>query len=160
MSLLRPDFRFHEAIEITPKFLSKAGITGILVDIDNTIVPWRGETPSEDIRNWLHVLTEAGIGVAIFSNAGGPRAERMSKKLGVPVIAPARKPLKTGYRRGLETLKMANEHVAAVGDQIFMDVLGGNHSGLTTILVEPVSRQEFVMTKLLRQIEKLVRKPL
>lgn len=160
MSLLHPDHRFREVIEITPEFLAEAGITGVLVDIDNTIVPWRGENPSDEIKEWFRRLKDAEISVALLSNAGGPRAERMSETLGVPVIAPAKKPLMSGYRRGLETLKLAPERVAAVGDQVFMDVLGGNRSSLTTILVEPVSRKEFVATRLLRQAEKLVRKPL
>lgn len=158
--MLHPDHRFQEATEITPEFLAEADIAGVLVDIDNTIVPWRGENLSDEIKTWFKELKVAGIGIVLISNAGGSRAGRMSETLGVPVVAPAKKPFKSGYRRGLEILGLAKKRVAVVGDQIFMDVLGGNRSGVRTILVEPVSRQEFAATRLLRQAERLVRKPL
>jgi uncharacterized protein len=158
--LLRPDYRFRDTTEITPEFLAANGLSGLLIDIDNTIVPWRGEAPSDVIRQWFKELKKAGIAVALFSNAGGPRAGRMSDTLGVAVIAPAKKPFKSGYRRGLELLGLDKEQVAAVGDQVFMDVLGGNRSGVRTILVEPVSLNEFAGTRLLRLAEKLVRQPL
>jgi HAD superfamily phosphatase (TIGR01668 family) len=157
---LHPNHRFRKVSEITPEFLKEEGLTGVLVDIDNTIVPWRGEVPSPEVKDWFKSLKEAGVSVALLSNAGGPRGRRMAEALGVPVVAPAKKPFRTGYQRGLAALRLTNEQVAAVGDQIFMDVLGGSRSGICTILVEPVSRQEFVMTKLLRQVEKLVRQPL
>ncbi len=160
MSLLRPDHRFREAIEITPEFLADHKIAGLLVDIDNTIVPWRGEHPSTEVKEWIKKMTRAGIGVALLSNAGGSRAERMSEKLGVPVVAPAGKPFRSGYERSLSILGLSGDEVAAIGDQVFMDVLGGNRSGVRTILVEPIGRHEFIGTRLLRLAEKVVRKPL
>lgn len=160
MSLLRPNHRFREATEITPEFLTANDITGLLVDIDNTIVPWRGENPSTEIQGWIKRLKQAGVVLTLLSNAGGRRAARMSEILDVPVVAPAKKPFRSGYRRGLEILGLSKQQVAAVGDQVFMDVFGGNRSGVRTILVEPVSRHEFFGTRLLRQAEKIVRKPL
>ncbi len=160
MGRLVPSHRFREVTEITPEFLASIGIAGLLVDIDNTIVPWRGENPSDGIREWFERLKEAGLSAALFSNAGGSRAARMSKTLGVPVVAPAGKPFRSGYKRGLIILKLDKGSVAAIGDQVFMDVFGGNRAGVTTILVEPVSQREFAGTRLLRQAEKLVRKPL
>jgi hypothetical protein len=46
---------------------------------------------------------------------------------------------------------------ALVGDQLFTDVLGGNLLGMYTILVEPLSPDEFPTTKLVRRLERLVR---
>ena len=37
--------------------------------------------------------------------------------------------------------------VAVVGDQLFTDILGGNRNGMYTILVTPISKQEFIGTK-------------
>ncbi len=39
----------------------------------------------------------------------------------------------------------------------FTDVLGGNLLGLYTILVEPLSEEEFPTTRLVRRIERLIR---
>jgi predicted HAD superfamily phosphohydrolase YqeG len=43
--------------------------------------------------------------------------------------------------------------VAVIGDQIFTDVLGGNRSGLYTILVKPLAKKEFYGTKISRAME-------
>jgi predicted HAD superfamily phosphohydrolase YqeG len=46
---------------------------------------------------------------------------------------------------------------ALIGDQLFTDILGGNLVGMYTILVDPLSSQEFPTTKLVRRLERLVR---
>jgi predicted HAD superfamily phosphohydrolase YqeG len=43
-----------------------------------------------------------------------------------------------------------------VGDQVFTDILGGNRSGLFTILVKPLARREFVGTKINRTLELII----
>jgi len=42
-----------------------------------------------------------------------------------------------------------------VGDQLFTDVLGGNRTGMYTILVTPISKHEFFGTKIIRRLERL-----
>lgn len=160
MAGLKPDYRFRAVEDITPEFLEREGIVGLLIDIDNTIVPWRGEKPGQNVLDWLSDMKRADIGIVLISNAEGPRAARMSDRLNMPVIAPAGKPFKKGYRKGLAILNLSNGEAAAVGDQVFMDVWGGNRSGLKTILVEPIGRREFPATRVLRVLERLVRKPL
>ena len=49
------------------------------------------------------------------------------------------------------------EHTALIGDQVFTDILGGNLLGVRTILVEPLSEQEFPTTRLIRRLERLIR---
>lgn len=157
MNRLNPDFRFKALEDIDTVFLKGQGISGIVVDLDNTIVAWRKEELPTEIEDWFAKIIAAGIKCVLVSNAGGPRARRMSAKLDIPVIAPARKPLRSGFQKAITMLGMKSDHIACIGDQIFTDVLGGNKVGLTTILVEPVSRQEFVMTKIVRRIEKRFR---
>lgn len=160
MARLRPDYRFRTVEEITPEFLKQENISGVLVDIDNTIVPWRGEKPVQGVLKWFSSIEAAGIDAVLLSNAGGARAKRMSETLGVPVIAPAGKPFTSGYGKASKLLNIGEDRIAAIGDQVFMDVLGGNHYGLKTILVEPISTREFPATRLMRLLERLVRKPL
>ena len=45
-------------------------------------------------------------------------------------------------------------NTAVIGDQILTDILGGNRMGAFTILVKPMSSQEFWWTRLMRKIEK------
>ena len=52
-----------------------------------------------------------------------------------------------------------NEYdTAVIGDQIFTDILGGKRMNLYTILVEPISKREFFGTKIMRILEKIVKR--
>jgi len=53
-------------------------------------------------------------------------------------------------------LELSPQEVAVIGDQIFTDVLGGNRLGLYTILVTPISDKEFIWTRFMRKLERLV----
>ncbi|HBF37265.1 MAG TPA: YqeG family HAD IIIA-type phosphatase, partial [Firmicutes bacterium] len=43
-----------------------------------------------------------------------------------------------------------------VGDQLFTDILGGNRMELYTIWTPPLSETEFISTRAVRQLERLV----
>jgi uncharacterized protein len=154
MGLLTPDYAFATILDVRPEWFRQQGCRGVIVDLDNTIVAWRGDQPAPEALQWFRDLRAAGIRVALVSNAGGPRAQRMGDLLGVPAIAPAKKPLASGYRAALKVLDIPAAEVAAVGDQIFTDVLGGNRAGLKTVLVNPVTEREFVLTRLVRLFER------
>ena len=51
---------------------------------------------------------------------------------------------------------LENENVAAVGDQIFTDVIGSNRCNMTSILVDPVAKKDIWITALKRPIEKAI----
>lgn len=154
MGLLTPDHVFKDVLEIRPAWLAERGCRGLIVDLDNTIMPWRGERPGLETIQWFRDLNDAGIGVVLVSNAGGPRADRMAAILGVKAVAPAKKPMGSGYRKALVLLQIPAAEVAVVGDQIYTDVLGGNRAGVTTILVDPVTEREFLLTRLVRVFER------
>mgnify|MGYP002627050422 CR=1 FL=1 len=51
--------------------------------------------------------------------------------------------------------------VAIIGDQLYKDILGGNRVGIKTILVNPMSKDDMILTKLIfRPLEKNVYKKL
>ena len=51
---------------------------------------------------------------------------------------------------------MQPENIAAVGDQIFTDVIGANRCKLFPILVEPVDSKDLLITKWKRPIEEKI----
>ena len=53
---------------------------------------------------------------------------------------------------------LEKSQVAVIGDQIFTDILGGNITGLFTILVTPIPSKEFWWTTFVRKIEKFAMK--
>ena len=44
--------------------------------------------------------------------------------------------------------------VCIIGDQLFTDILGGNRVGITTCLVDPLTKDDFILTKIFRALEK------
>ena len=47
-----------------------------------------------------------------------------------------------------------------IGDQIFTDILAAKLAGVRTILVEPMTKSDFVMTKFYRVLEFFVKRNL
>ena len=43
-----------------------------------------------------------------------------------------------------------------IGDQLFTDIYGGNRIGIHTILVDPLSKDDLIFTKILRGLEILL----
>ena len=58
----------------------------------------------------------------------------------------------------MKLLNTNTHNTAVIGDQLFTDVLGGNRLGLFTILVTPVSEKEFIWTRIVRKLERIVLK--
>lgn len=93
----------------------------------------------------------------IVSNNFTPRVRRVGAALGLPVVGWALKPVPVGLWRAMAIMRTRPATTALIGDQLFTDVLGGNLLGMYTILVEPLSRDEFPTTRLVRRMERLVR---
>jgi uncharacterized protein len=47
----------------------------------------------------------------------------------------------------MEAMGTTAETTAIVGDQMFTDILGGNRSGVYTIMVNPIHPREFAYTR-------------
>jgi HAD superfamily phosphatase (TIGR01668 family) len=137
--------------------LKRRGIQALLIDLDNTLVPWRKYDVSPEVTEWLRSLDENGIKICIVSNSRAPsRLRRVSNELHIPYARQVFKPRRGGFREALTLLNVDATHAAVVGDQILTDVLGGNRLGICTILVRPLHRTEFVGTKISRLVEKIL----
>lgn len=155
MKLLRPDYTAQSLHEINPDILRQNGIHGIILDLDNTIIPWDSPGMQPEIVHWVKELLQKNYRICLLSNNMTQRVKHIADSLGVPYVPRACKPFKTGFRQAIAVLQLAPSEVAVVGDQLFTDVLGGNRLGLFTIWVAPLSTNEFIGTKLTRKIEKL-----
>lgn len=54
-------------------------------------------------------------------------------------------------------LNLDYSEIAAVGDQIFTDILGANRCKMYSILVEPIEEKDIFITLLKRPIEKHIK---
>ncbi|MCF8002236.1 MAG: YqeG family HAD IIIA-type phosphatase [Halanaerobiales bacterium] len=153
---LNPDAYYKSIFTINIENLKESDIKGIIVDIDNTIVPWNDKKISDEVFNWFKNLIKEGFRLCLISNGMTKRVEYFSNQLDIPAIGTAVKPRKKAFRKALKILGLKKEKVAVIGDQIFTDVLGGNRMGFMTILVDPLNKDEFITTKIMRFIEKIV----
>jgi len=153
--LLAPSLCLSSIFQIDLEGLRRQGIRGLILDLDNTLVAWGGD-PEEKLFAWLREVRESGLVACIVSNNDRARVKGFSDLASIPAIPRARKPRRRAFRAAMEVMGTAPAETAVVGDQIFTDILGGNRLGLYTILVTPVARREFIGTRLVRLLEKVV----
>ncbi len=151
-----PNYYYKSATQVTVAWLAERGLEGVIVDLDNTILPRYTDDVPEEIRAWLVSLEDAGIPVVLLSNNHRRRVESYAAELGVFPIANAVKPLPFGYLRALRQLKTPRRKTVMVGDQLFTDVCGAALLGLTSVMVLPLSQRDLAHTLLLRKLESVV----
>ena len=139
MAWFRARYTAHDIYELTGAALERRGITLLLADLDNTLVPYGVPLPDEGLRAWCRELAEHGVTLFVLSNNRHEgRARIFSEALGIPYIGHAGKPKPGSFYRAMEEQGVTQAQTAIVGDQIFTDVLGGNLAKVSTILVEPI----------------------
>jgi len=153
---IRPDFMLNSLSEIPLDFLKRRGITAIIIDLDNTLTNWNCTHITEDVDEWLQMLEKQGFKLCIVSNNGQQRIQHTLKKYKLPYIPNALKPRKKAFLQAMELLNTFPHNTAVIGDQLFTDILGGKRLGLTTILVTPRSKNEFIGTKIMRKLERVI----
>ncbi|MGQ9472857.1 MAG: YqeG family HAD IIIA-type phosphatase [Candidatus Caldatribacteriaceae bacterium] len=151
-----PDLYVNELSEISLQSLWRQNIRGLILDLDNTLVAWNQYELSPQVLSWIHKAKEMGFLVFIVSNALEDRVQHFSHVLDIPGISKAQKPRRSALRNAISQMNLLYEEVAVVGDQVLTDVLGGNRLGAYTILVRPLSSNEFFFTRLVRVFEKFI----
>ena len=157
LDILKPDLYVNQLQDVPLQKLIRAGIKGIIIDLDNTITAWNSSEITEDILNWFQEIKKhrfRSLLSPIMAKRGGVVAE----KLDIPFIFKANKPRRRSFRQAMEVLETKPQETAVIGDQVFTDVLGGNRLNLYTILVVPLNKREFIGTRLMRRLENIVLK--
>jgi HAD superfamily phosphatase (TIGR01668 family) len=154
---LCPIESFHTLSEVDLELLSKAGKKLVLLDVDNTLLPWRSEDFPTETLEWLAKGKALGLKFCILSNTRNPeRLKRLSDRMEVPFMTGRFKPNPSMYRLALQTYAVKPEEAIMIGDQLFTDVWGANRAGIEAIWVKPMGQHEFVGTRLNRFAERFV----
>lgn len=156
MNYLKPDDLIDHVAQITPEFLAARGLRGLLLDLDNTLIPYGSYQENAEVVRWAQELRSAGIRLYLLSNATGKRAAFWLERLAFAGVGLAGKPNPKAFLRGAQALELPPPQVGMVGDQVFTDVLGGNLAGLHTILVRPLADNALPHTRLARLLERQV----
>ena len=124
--------------DLSPEYLLKNGIELLMLDFDNTVVPYTTDEPTEAVAAWLEKMKTSGISLCVVSNSHNDRVKIFCKAWGIDCITHARKPFSKGVRQCLTRYNLPPERCALVGDQIFTDTLGANGCGVRPILVKAI----------------------
>ena len=151
-----PDIYVDSISDITVELLEKNGIRGLILDIDNTLVPNHVADADEKAVEWVGKMKAAGYKLCIVSNASRKRVVRFNDRLKLNAVHRAMKPGTQAFRKAGALMGIKKENIAVVGDQIFTDVYGGNRAGMFTILVHPIDKRESRLVKFKRIFEKRI----
>ena len=154
MLFFKPTYVFNDITGITVRFLKKMHIRGIILDIDNTLTTHNNPIPQKSSIDWLTRVKKAGIKLIIVSNNKPPRVEPFARLLDLDYVANGRKPLTYGINEAVKRLGENKCDIAAIGDQIFTDIMGANLAGVRSCFVYPLEPETSLPFRIKRTLEK------
>lgn len=153
----RPDMRARCVVDIDLVKLKERGFEGLLLDLDNTLLPWKDCVIPDESRQWIEESKQLGMKPCILSNTHYPeRLMKIANALDIPALPRALKPRNHGFFKAVEIIRCEIERTVVVGDQLLTDIWGGNRAGAYTVLVNPMHSREFIGTKVSRMLERLI----
>ena len=132
-----------EITDLTAEFLACKGIKLLMMDFDNTIVPYTTDIPTEEVQQWLEDMKKSGIQLCVVSNSKRDRVKKFCAARGIDCITHAKKPFSKGIKECLSRYQLPASACALVGDQIYTDTLGANCASVQSILVKAIDNHNF-----------------
>lgn len=140
---LLPKMVTRAVTDLSPALLREKDIALLMLDFDNTIVPYTTNTPTPEMTAWLQEMNRSDIALCVVSNSNKDRVKQFCAQYGIPCITHAKKPFSKGIRECLRQFDLHPEQCALVGDQIYTDTLGANCAGVQSILVNAIHNHNF-----------------
>jgi HAD superfamily phosphatase (TIGR01668 family) len=138
--LLRPRFTHPGPItDLDVGFLRSQGIRGIVLDVDDTLVPAHGQVIPPGVGGWMEQLKTLGPVWLVSNNLLESRIGDIAQQLHCPYLCGAGKPSRRKLRQALQGMNLPPEQTAMIGDRRLTDILAGNRLGMYTVLVEPIA---------------------
>ena len=138
-----PTWKVVSVTELTPEILEEKGIKLLMLDFDNTIVPYTTNHPKKEMIAWLQKMLASPVEICVVSNSKKDRVKIFCEKYGIPCITHAKKPSPKGIRECVSRYNFPLENCALAGDQIYTDVLGANRAGVRSVLVKAIHNHNF-----------------
>ena len=124
--------------DLTVERLHEWGVRLLMMDFDNTIVPYTTSVPTNEMENWLKAMLSSEIRLCVVSNSKRDRVKIFCEKYGMDCITHSKKPFPKGIRQCLKKYGICPCQCALAGDQIYTDVLGANGCRVYSILVKAI----------------------
>jgi uncharacterized protein len=137
--LVQPDLVLHGSVlNLTPKIIQHYGLKGLVLDVDETLVPIRVGAASPELKDWVEQMRICTSLCLVSNNLSEARIGSIARSLNLPYYLGAAKPSRRKIRSALQGMDLPVHQVGMVGDRLFTDVVAGNRLGMFTILVEPI----------------------
>ncbi|AFZ28059.1 HAD phosphatase subfamily IIIA [Cylindrospermum stagnale PCC 7417] len=138
-NLLQPDLILSGSVlTLTPNIIQQYGLKGLVLDVDETLVPISVGMASVELRQWVEQIRANTALCLVSNNLSEARIGGIARSLNLPYYLGAAKPSRRKIRAALRGMDIPKHQVGMVGDRLFTDVLAGNRLGMFTILVEPI----------------------
>ncbi len=154
MFIFKPTYVFDKIVDITPEFMKRKRIKGVILDLDNTLTTHNNPIVPQSSMEWINSMKAAGIKLMIVSNNKAPRVTPFAEQLGIDFVSEGKKPLTFGYNKAIKKMGLEKANAAAVGDQIFTDIMGSNLCGIRSFFVFPIEPETSLPFRLKRAVEK------
>ncbi len=149
-----PDYVFDSVADIPLDFFEHEDIKALILDLDNTLTTHNNPEPDPERYGWFMRLVNSELKMIIVSNNHPERVKPFAEFLGLDFVPDGKKPLPKGYNEACRRLNIPKKNIAAVGDQIFTDVMGCKAAGIRSIFVFPIEPETGFWFRVKRKLEK------
>ncbi|WP_448381122.1 YqeG family HAD IIIA-type phosphatase [Gloeomargarita sp.] len=140
LDLLRPCLDHPGPVtDLDVTVLQAQAVRGIVLDVDDTLVPAHEQTISPAVIAWINQLKTLGPVWLVSNNLLVSRIGDIAAQLDCPYICGAGKPSRRKLRQALQGMNLLPEQTALIGDRRLTDILAGNRLGMYTVLVQPIA---------------------
>ena len=153
---IKPDFDLDSIYDIDLISLKQRGIKALFFDLDSTLMKSKSGVFSYKILQFLDNL-KSNFKLAIITNNKNPEyIEHARSQTTIPIYENSKKPSPKTIYKACEDLKISPKESAIIGDRPLSDILAGKKAGITTILVDSISKdEENKLVRFVRFLERL-----
>lgn len=134
-----PDIYQKSIYAIDYDNLHERGIKCLLFNIDNTIVTYGSSEATSRLINLINDL-KVNFKIVLFSDVSSSRMKILKNVLGCDMY---HHPVKAKEKNIIDIMKsyyLEEPEMAIISDSLIRDIYLGNRVGITTILVNPISK--------------------
>ena len=140
--LFEPNYNIESIYDIDLAELKDTGIKGLFFDLDSTLMKSKSGKFSFQTIQFLNDL-KSNFKLAIITNNKNKEYIAQAKsQTDIPIYPAAAKPNPRILLKACRDLELEPSNVAMIGDRPLSDIFGGERAGMTTILVDSISKDE------------------
>ena len=130
LSNLQPDLVLGGSIlTLTPDILRQQQLKGLVLDVDQTLVPMTTRAVSGELKQWVEEIRPVAELWLVSNNLSENRIGNIAKSLDLPYILGARKPSRRKLKKAVEAMNLPVQQIAMVGGSLIHRCPSGQSTG-------------------------------